>query len=315
MTESNWNKSVSKSGRNEIQPSVKERLESLGKDSTIRAQGIAGDPLTEGVPTLIPTNSEKVIEGSNNTSIVLGRDRPSTRLSGYGGAGHTQAGAIDIVVGRWGFQARSFIGNERAYVNPSFEHDAARIYISQKTDIDRNFRLAGGNQSTDSDGKSAIALKADGVRIIAREGIKLVTRTDVRNSQGGTIDGVEGVSMIAGDDDSNMHPMVLGNQVADMGRALADQVSALNGIVDSLLSAQMLMNAEVSHHFHFSPFHGLATTPSPPVQARGAKTAVDHLQNAKAGLVTQKQNIEKIKTNYLCVTGARAIFSRYHYLN
>jgi hypothetical protein len=312
---SNWKKSVSKSGRNEIQPSVQERLDSLGANSVLRAHGVAGDPLTEGVPTLITTHSEKIIDGSNNSSIVLGRDRPSTRLSGYGGAGHTQAGSIDIVVGRWGYQARSFIGEERAYVNPSFEHDAARIYISQKTDVDRNFRIAGGNQTTDSDGKSAIALKADGVRLIAREGIKLVTRTDARNSQGGMIDGVEGVSMIAGDDDSKMEPMILGNQMAGLGRALADQVSALNGIVDSLLSAQMLMNVEVAHHFHFSPFFGQPTTPSPPLQSRGAKTAADHLQNAKKGLVTQKQNIEKLKTNYLCVTGAKSIFSRYHYLN
>jgi len=312
---SNWKKSVSISGKNEIQPSVQNRIDSLDRSSSIRAEGIAGDPLTEGVPTLITTQSEKIIEGSNNTSIVLGRDRPSTRLSGYGGAGHTQAGSIDIVVGRWGSQARSFIEGERAYVNPSFDNDAARIYISQKTDIDRNFRIAGGNQSTDSDGKSAIALKADGIRVIAREGIKLVTRTDTRNSQGGIIDGIEGVSLIAGDDDSKMEPMVLGNQMAGLGRALADQVSSLNGIVDSLLSAQMLMNVEVAHHFHFSPFYGQATTASPPLQSRGAKTASDHLQNAKKGLVTQKQNIEKLKTNYLCVTGAKAIFSRFHYLN
>ena len=63
---SNWKKSVSKSGRNEIQPSVQERLDSLGANSVLRAHGVAGDPLTEGVPTLITTHSEKIIDGSNN---------------------------------------------------------------------------------------------------------------------------------------------------------------------------------------------------------------------------------------------------------
>ena len=59
-----------------------------------------------------------------------------------------------------------------------------------------------------SDGKSAIAIKADGIRIIAREGIKLVTRTDAQNSQGGTVDGIEGISLIAGGDDKYIEPLL-----------------------------------------------------------------------------------------------------------
>jgi hypothetical protein len=311
----NYKRSVSLFGKNERQASVDGRMNSLSADIRNRAQGIAGDPLTEGVPKLITTDSEDVIDGSNNTSIVFGRDRPSTRLSGYGGAGYTQAGAIDIVVGRWGYRARSFVDDCRAYVNPSFENDAARIYISQKTDVDRNFKIPGGGQTTDSDGKSAIAIKADGIRIIAREGIKLVTRTDAKNSQGGTIDGIEGISLIAGGDDKYIEPMVKGNKTVEFGRELTDQVNALNGIVDSILTAQMQMNMDVTHHFHHSPFFGIATTPSPVVVSKGIKTVTDHLQNAKKSLVTQKQNLEKLKSTYLCVSGAKDIRSRFNYLN
>jgi len=311
----NYKRSVSLFGKNERQSEIDVRINSLAADISERAQGIAGDPLVEGVPMLITTDSENVMNGTNNTSIVLGRDRPSTRLSGYGGAGHTQAGAIDIVVGRWGYQARSFVGECRAYVNPSFENDAARIYISQKTDVDRNFRIPGGAQTTDTDGKSAIALKADGIRIVAREGIKLVTRTDAKNSQGGTVDGIEGISLIAGGDDRFIEPMVRGNTTVEFGRALTDQINSLNGIVDSLLTAQMQMNMDVTHHFHYSPFFGQPTTPSPPVVSSGIKTTTDHLQNAKRSLVTQKQNLEKLKSTYLCASGAKDIRSRFNYLN
>ena len=310
----NWKKAVSKGGTNEIEPSVASRMNSLNKESRLRAQGIAGDPLNEGVPTLITTNSEKVIDGSNNASIVLGRDRPSTRLSGYGGAGYTQAGSIDIVVGRWGFRARSFIEGQRAWVNPSFDNDAARIYISQKTDIDRNFKIAGAAQTTDSDGKSAIALKADGIRIIAREGIKLVTRTDIQNSQGGTVEGVEGISLMAGGDDSAMEPMVKGTQTTNLVREVIDQVGSLVGITHAILAAQMQMNIDVTHHFHVG-FMGLPTTPSPPVMARGVKTAADHLQKGIKELVTMKRNLENLKSTYLCTVGSKNIVSRFHYLN
>ncbi len=309
-----WKKSVSKDGKNEIQTNVQTRLGSINQSSFIRTQGIAGDPLKEGVPKLIQTNTEKIFEGSNNTSIVLGRDRPSTRLSGYGGAGHTQAGSIDIVAGRWGYQARSFVKDERAYVNPSFTNDAARIYISQKTDIDKNFQLANGSVGN-SVAKSGIALKADGVRVIAREGIKLITRTDSTNSQGGPVDAIRGVDLIAGNDDTNLQPQLRGNLTVQAMRELSDQMSKLNGIVDSLLTAQMQLNAELTHHTHYSPFFGKPTSPSPPVVAKGLKTSLDHLQNAKRSLIIHKQNLENYKMRYLCVCSPSDIRSKYHYLN
>ena len=67
--------------------------------------------------------------------------------------------------------------------------DAARIYISAKTDIDENFGLADGKQQKGNEGstkgKSGIGIKADGVRIIARaNGIKLITGKGNFNNTG-----------------------------------------------------------------------------------------------------------------------------------
>lgn len=55
-------------------------------------------------------------------------------------SGHTQAGSIDLVVGRMADQPK-----EGVFVDPNFEIDAARINISQKTDVDKNFNLPNGS--------------------------------------------------------------------------------------------------------------------------------------------------------------------------
>lgn len=98
---------------------------------------------------------------------------------------------IDIVVGRMASKPK-----ENVFVDPDFEIDAARIYISQKTDIDKNFKLPNGSMGQ-SEGKSGIGIKADGIRIIGREGIKLVVGTDNKNSQEGTVDSTYGVELLA----------------------------------------------------------------------------------------------------------------------
>src|SRR5690606_205536 len=147
--------------------------------------------------------------------IVLGRDRPGSRITGYGGRGDTQAGSIDLVVGRGSWLAKSHNDDgEKMYAEPNFDFDAARIHVSQKTDIDKNFNLVPGNVG-DSRTRSGIGIKADGVRIIGREGIKLVTGVDRVNSQGGDIESVRGVDIIANNDDRDLQPLVKGNNLTE----------------------------------------------------------------------------------------------------
>jgi len=121
-------------------PSV-ERKKNSNDTAKANASGVVGDNMLEpgGVISFDRVPSEKVYQGSNNTWIVLGRDRPGTEVSGYGGLGDDGAGAIDIVVGRMGPRPQCGV-----WVAPDFFQDAARIHISQKTDIDENFGLATG---------------------------------------------------------------------------------------------------------------------------------------------------------------------------
>ena len=278
-------------------------------------KGVGGKKMAEGVPRHVSSDSENVIACPSNASIVLGRDRPASRLSGYGGSGDTHCAAIDLVAGRMADSAVAVDSNDDAMsVDPNFKIDAARIYISQKTDIDANFGLADGLIGP-ATGKSAIGLKADSVRVIAREGIKFITKTDLRNSQGGEIGTIVGVDIIAGNDDSKLQPMVLGKNTEEALQKIVTHLDKLNGIVNGLVMYQMKYNTLLASHFHISPFCGAPTTPSPTAVAAGAAAAVELGAMTIRDLLTQKANLVMFKTTYLNTAGAKYINSRYNNVN
>jgi hypothetical protein len=123
---------------------------------------------------------------NNGAWIVLGTDRPSSIRSGYGASGGCRAASIDLVVGRLATARKGAGPKEGAHVNPDYSADAARIFIGQMTNIDHNLGIAQGN-SPQSKARSAIGIKADAVRVVGREGIKLVTggMQDVKHQAGG----------------------------------------------------------------------------------------------------------------------------------
>ncbi len=289
--------------------------DSVSKEAKLLSQGIAGDHLVEAQPKYISTPSEIVYSNENGSFIVLGRDRSGSRLSGYGGKGDTKCGSIDIVVGRLGFQAAKVNeANQQLFVDPSFKHDAARIYISQKTDVDANFGLADGTIGPATT-KSAIALKADSLRLISREGIKIVTGTDKLNSQGGACRSIQGLDIIAGNDDSSLQPMVLGNNLSEALIRLTHHVDKLAGIVDAFLHSQMEFNSHISTHWHTSPFFALPTLPSETLVPEGVKCAMNQLTKVKRGLYSLKANLAGFQITYLKKPGKLYICSRWNNVN
>jgi hypothetical protein len=154
--------------------------------SVIQCGNIAGE--TGRIKFQKATN--ETVLSNNGAWIVLGTDRPNSIRSGYGASGGCKAASIDLVVGRLA-TARKGKGppqseGKNAFVNPDFSADAARIYISQMTDIDHNFGIAEGN-APQSKARSGIGVKADAVRIIGRESVRIVTggMQDVKHQPGG----------------------------------------------------------------------------------------------------------------------------------
>jgi len=290
---------------------VKKSLEKDAASRSMFVQGIGGTPnVIETIPMYLANDRETVI-GCNrkvNAQIVLGVDRPSSRFSGYGGKGHTEASSVDIVVGRMGAFPK------HVYVDPNFNTDAARISVSQKTDVDTNFKLNPGTVGI-APAKSAVTLKADGIRLVAREGIKLVTGIDKKNSQGGDNVSIVGIDLIAGNFDEDMQPIPKGNNVAEALARMCDHMSKLNGIVDHLLTTQMNFNESLTHHYHYSPWYGNPTTPSDSVVGKGIKTMIDFLQETKRSLITHKTNLVNFKHTYLVSSGRKYINSRWNHTN
>lgn len=290
-----------------------ERLQQVSKVNRTRAQGYAGNPLPETFPRHIPAKNEKIIEGGNNTWIVLGRDRLGSRLAGYGGKGRKNAGSIDIVVGRHSNNPNIAEG-DGSWVDPSPVYDAARLYLSQKSDIDNDLGLARGSVGNSKE-QSALALIADATRIIGRDGIKLITRPYAKNAKKEQISVIKGIDLIAGNNDTDLQPIPLGDNLKDAIERIFHHLSKLNGVVDGMLNFQMQMNEQLTHHFHYSPFFGLPTSPSQTVVQSGIQTMINHFSQTKRSLLLNKINIEMASKKFTNPTSPSFVLSRYNRTN
>ena len=262
--------------------------------------GVNGRAMLEPFPTYITAPCEKVTQHGNSW-IVLGRDRPASRASGYAGQGHTQASSIDIVVGRGAPVPTSNIN-----VDPSFSNDAARIYISQKTDIDDNFRIVNGGMGK-SIAKSGIGIKADAVRIIGTEGIKLVTRTSATNSKGGSA-APSGIELIAVNDEEGLQPIVKGQNMVEALSGLEDRISDLSALVLNFLKAQASFNSSITSHTHVSFPIGGPTTPSIELLPAGinatlesAEAMVDNFKGRmNTNILWHNKYLNPMSSKYIC---------------
>ena len=240
-------------------------------------------------PTYNIRESENVIQGKEGAIIILGRDRPGSETSGTGASADTNVSCIDIIAGLSGPLKRETNNKgDRVATNKSTELDSARIYISQRAeDIDSKeyFNLARGNVGYLTN-RSAIAVKADSVRIIGREGIKLVTSSDTRNGASGLFigDNIQGVDIIAGNDDSDLQPMVKGDDLAK--------------VLDSLLEIIQDIHSSVSFQIEMN----LATIGSltDPTGASAAKLSslLSRLPAEVSNLACQERNFAFHKMNY-----------------
>ncbi len=207
--------------------------------------------------------NEKIIQ-HNGAFITFGADKPTGTASGYGGKGAMGANRIDLIVGR----QSAGKPDDGTTSDNSFQADAARIYISQLTDIDANFGVDPG-KSGFMEGRSGIGIKADGVRIIGREGVKIVTGrmsgTNEKNSIGGKMLPAPPIELIAGNnteprpaagtlgaffgDDEMYDPLQgvgMGNNLVKAFQDLMFLLQDVIGVVRKTKANQKLLNITIS---------------------------------------------------------------------
>ena len=292
-----------RTNRSKIGQATKSQLENSPPGIKAQYVGVGGAQSAEPIPGFIQTASERVITNYQNSWIVLGRDRPGNMLSGKGGRGDTGAASIDLVVGRMsGTPISKTPQDESVFVNPDFTRDAARIYISQKTDIDTNFNLTSGPPGPlTKDNRSAIGIKADLVRVVAREGVKIVSGVDFANSQNARISELSGVELIAyGQDvDGGLQPLVKGVNLLEALNVLSSEVDKLAAVVEGLLVQQTTLNAAFGAHWHQSPFFGAPTTPSALANSVSQRVIANHAEITAMDIQTVRRGVMNFREKYL----------------
>jgi hypothetical protein len=295
------------------------------------ASGQQNLPLTEARPIYNTSACETIVEGDNNTFIILGRDRPGGSDTGYGNGTNSHSGCIDIIAGLSANLARetSPSNPKRVFTNKSTTLDAARIYISQRADIDKYFYCPLGGVG-DSVGKSAIALKADAVRIIGREGIKIWAGGDKYSSRGPRAS-TAGIDLIGGTGElaqrvylpsltgEGLQPLVKGtNLVAildDIIEIIQELVSwhredALEYVMDRIVDAT-----------HVHPVATVPPSTAPSLNAVGILTKAYKtftLLNQLKGVherVTMENRFIELRTRFLNTNSKECILSSYNTTN
>jgi hypothetical protein len=242
-----------------LKPEIQDIVRKLAREEAanyVLHSGI-NNTLQQGLkPAYDLTTSEKLIDGRTNCFITLGNDRPSGEGSGYGGRADSACATIDLCSGHLGDFA---LDGKPAAKN--FELDSARIYISQKTDIDANFKFQqysvnlGNNKVKleNSEGKSAVGIKADEVRLLARNNIKIGTQ-----HFSGLLEPSErllgGVQIIAGVDNPSPtnipQPMVKGDNLLELLQNLVSEIEKLQDTFAQFVDIQSEINNKFSMHVH-----------------------------------------------------------------
>ena len=286
------------------------KISGLGKD--LNLLGFNGNNLPDCTPTYVPLKRAKVIQ-KYDSYITLGADAPNGPGSGYSAFG-ARCSAIDIVTGRLSAVAKVST-NPDLYVLDNFDLDAARIYVSQRTDIDQNFGLKKGNVGN-SVGRSAIAAKADAVRIIGREGIKLVTSAHGDyNSQGGEISSTYGIDLIAGNDDTDLQPIPKGDTLIKFLEDIMKLISNLYGQIASISQAQAEFATKLALHTHSSTAPGTPTSPSVELTPAAIKTNRTLLNDGLLESMNQNLNTALGELDYLYALGSEYINSDFNRTN
>ena len=204
--------------------------------------------------------------------------------SGY--SRHQGAGAIDIVVGRGApypvkpskasklpplyttITDPKIAGGEIAPGNKKFTNDrkhngvmmdAARIYLSQMSDVDKYFKISktAKGMYTNKPGTSAIILKADGLRMHARRDIKIIAGGDYErgahqiDSAGNILLEHPKIHIMVGNGKrgyTDAQPVPMGNNLIACIEAIYKTQQNIYEVVNLALETQKAFNTVVQHY-------------------------------------------------------------------
>ena len=124
-----------------------------------------------------------------------------------------------------------------------------------------------------------------------------------------------GVDIIAGNNDDNLQPMVLGDNLVDALFSMAAVVSALVGSHQSVLNDLVSLNAALSAHTHPSAFFGLPTLPGPMLQMYSIQSLIKLVSVDSFSAFAHKFNLNNYTFKYLWPGAPKTVRSYYNNVN
>ncbi len=271
--------------------------------------GINGTPAFRELPAYNSIKSNKILN-HNNGFINICEDAPQGPGTGYSAFG-TPASSVDIVCGRV-TSIPEVSKNSKIYVNDNFLYDAARIYVSETTDLEDNFSMPQGDNIR-QEAKSGIGAQADVIALKGKTGIKLTTgQYGERNSKGGKIRSGSGIELIAGTYTENLQPLVLGDNLEKAMKSIVKRINDLSDIVIDLAQVHNQTLIELQAHTHpiaITPATGPVAVPSPQLLAGLSFKIADNTTKGIINGTVNKLNLLFDDINYLSSLGKYYISS------
>ena len=241
--------------QNQTQSNLKELNQS--KNADLFGAGINGSEIITSSPKINFERTSSILK-NNNSYIVLGKDAPNGPGTGKSKLG-SRCDSVDIVCGPLSAVSEA-AKNSDIFVNSNFKADAARIYLSEFTDLDEAVELP-QTSNMPFENRSAFAAIADNAALKGRLGVKIATSPHGDyNSKGGRISSGSGIELIANSNETDLQPMVKG---ANMEAALESIYSRLNELTDAVMdiaAENVKLLVALTAHTHVSPIG--PTTPS-----------------------------------------------------
>ena len=236
-------------GRLTVQQGINDMLNDGGTLSRhARDNGMFLTKKNESLPVFGPLGEAEYVisrkqgaggkESHAGSRIVLTRDNYGHRGTGLGGKGFTMCEAIDIVAGSLSCEKRNLNSNTKSRAN--FITDGARIYLTERGDIQHYFAIGKRSEATSisSNLKSGIGMKADHTLIMGRENVKILVGLSLAEPKGAdrTVSQNENPLTkieIARVNDQNVQPAVLGTALTGYLREIAQEMQQLRNDIQT----------------------------------------------------------------------------------
>jgi len=271
--------------------------------------GVYCTDLDEQYASRAPAPCETIDSGKHGQFIVMGRDRTGTLAEGAGGGGLQRSGMIDIYCGPGSSAEKAKVKfDKKNALNPSFIADAARIYITQTTlDIDKAFGLKPSEKGASSYKKSAIAIKADQVRMISREKMVLycgrahnITEGDKygeRNSNNDKILDPPRIELMTATEEE-LQPAVLGNNLMKYLNSKEESHRKLINDIENLNEQLVQINLALA----------VVTVGAPPFSKNVIDGVINILENITDSFNSYIEEVNSLDKGF--VKGSNSILSK-----